>query len=239
MFRSTRIRIYRLLASLGLFSLEVIVINLIFFAALLLFSYMVREVFIAQDTRIDEKVFEVIGRYVSPANTQFMKQVTFLGTHYFLIPANILIASYFFFIARHRWYSIKVIAIALSSTVLMLLLKYIFSRERPLVPLLEPALGYSFPSGHSLMGFAFYGLMIHIAYHYMTNRYVKWALIFLFAFLILFIGISRIYLRVHYPTDVLAGFSVGTVWLMLSLWLLKRMEAYSKRNIEPAIEHTA
>lgn len=125
----------------------------------------------------------------------------------------------------------------MSSTALMFILKFIFSRDRPLIPLLKPALGYSFPSGHSLMSFAFYGLLIHIAYHYVKNVYVKWILIVLFAMLIILIGVSRIYLRVHYPTDVFAGLAIGIIWLMVSLIILQRMEVYSKRNIEPVIEH--
>ena len=211
---------------------------LFFFIALFVFSYMVRQVFIVQNPDIDENIFAYVGSKVSPRNTDLMRWVTFLGTHYFLIPANLLLAAYFFLISKHRWYSIKIIAITLSATLLMLGLKFLFSRERPLLPLLKPALGYSFPSGHSMISFAFYGLLIHIVFHYIKNIWLKWTLIILFALLILFIGVSRIYLRVHYPTDVLAGFSIGIVWLMLSLFILKRMERYSKKTIEPAIEHS-
>jgi len=238
MFKKAKLRLFRTLASLGLFSAEIIIITLVFFSALFLFSYLVREVFVLQNAQIDKTIFAYVGSRVSPRNTEWMEAITFLGTHYFLIPANIILAAYFFFISRHKWYSIKIISIALSSTLLMFILKFIFSRQRPLLPLVKPALGYSFPSGHSLIGFAFYGLLIHITYHYIKNGYIKWLLIVLFAFLILLIGISRIYLRVHYPTDVLAGFSVGVIWLMASLWLLRRMERYSKKTIEPAIEHT-
>ena len=107
-----------------------------------------------------------------------------------------------------------------------------------MLPLVKPALGYSFPSGHSFIGFAFYGLMIHIVYNNIKNVYLRWLLIIVFAMLIMLIGVSRIYLRVHYPTDVLAGFSFGIIWLIISLLILNRMEQYSKKAIEPAIEHS-
>lgn len=97
MFKSTRLKIYKTLAALGLFSVEVLVINVVFFFALFIFSYMVREVFIQHDANIDEQIFAFIGSLVSDGNTKFMQAVTFLGTHYFLIPANLVLAAYFFY----------------------------------------------------------------------------------------------------------------------------------------------
>ena len=112
----------------------------------------------------------------------------------------------------------------LSSTAMMFLLKAFFSRARPLVPLLRPALGYSFPSGHSFMSFAFYGLLIYLAYKYLETVWLKWIIIIALGSLTLLIGFSRIYLRVHYASDVLAGFSIGIIWLSFSLWILRKME---------------
>jgi len=161
-----------------------------------------------------------------------MEDITFLGTHKFLIPANLALTAYFLFIKKHRWHSIKVASIALSSTAMMFLLKNIFSRHRPLIPLLKPALGYSFPSGHSMMSFSFYGLLIYLCYKYIENRILKWFLITGLFLLILSIGFSRIYLRVHYASDVLAGFSVGIAWLIFSVWLLNKIEWYSRSNLK-------
>ena len=165
-----------------------------------------------------------------------MQFITFLGTHTFLIPANLVLIGYFLFIRRHRWYSIKVVAISLSSTAMMFLLKFIFSRARPLEPLLQPALGYSFPSGHSFVSFAFYGLLIFLSYKYLETPVLKWLIIISLSLLILLIGVSRIYLRVHYASDVLAGFSIGIIWLVFSLWVLNRMESYSRRKLQPVVE---
>jgi membrane-associated phospholipid phosphatase len=236
MLRRTRIAIKKTFAEIGLLSVEVIIIWIAFFISLFVFTYMVKAVFIDREAIFDQAAFSWLGTHISSRNTAFMQFITFLGTHKFLIPANIILTAYFLFVRKHRWYSIKVASIALSSTAMMFLLKTFFSRERPLIPLLQPAMGYSFPSGHSMMSFAFYGLLIYLAYRYVNNQFLKWLLIITFAALILLIGVSRIYLRVHYATDVLAGFSVGLVWLVFSIWMLNRLERFSKRTIEPVVE---
>ena len=112
----------------------------------------------------------------------------------------------------------------------------IFHRDRPLTPLLEAAQGYSFPSGHATMSITFYGLIIFLVWQNEKSVLLKWLLTILLALLIISIGISRVYLRVHYASDVLAGFCVGLMWLLLSLWLLKRIEGYSRRKVDPVVE---
>jgi membrane-associated phospholipid phosphatase len=108
----------------------------------------------------------------------------------------------------------------------MLLLKQLFQRKRPLSPLLKAAKGLSFPSGHAIMAVTFYGLLIYILQHGITIDWLKWfATIFVFI-LIIAIGFSRIYLRVHYASDVAAGFIIGLLWLLISLAVLKWLEGY-------------
>jgi membrane-associated phospholipid phosphatase len=111
----------------------------------------------------------------------------------------------------------------------MFILKLIFHRDRPVSPLLRAAKGFSFPSGHALMGVTFYGLLIVMVWQIVQQPWLKWTLSVFLVLLILAIGLSRIYLRVHYASDVLAGFSVGLVWLLLSLRILSSIEKYSKK----------
>jgi undecaprenyl-diphosphatase len=231
MLAKTRERSKKWVAMLGLLSAEFIVIIVVFIISLAAFSYLVKQIFIDHQQAFDFKVFHWLAGHTTPFHTSTMEAITFLGTHKFLIPANLALTGYFLFIKKHKWHSIKVAAIALSSTAMMFLLKNIFSRHRPLIPLLKPALGFSFPSGHSMMSFSFYGLLIYLCYKYIENKILKWFLITGLFLLILSIGFSRIYLRVHYASDVLAGFSVGIAWLIFSVWLLNKIESYCVGNL--------
>lgn len=230
-----RKRVSKFWASLALLSAEVIVVGGVFTGALVLFVYMVRRVFILRNNNFDDSVFRSLEPYVNETNNRLMLGVTFLGRHEFLIPANLVLIFWFLVVRRHRWYSIRVPAVALSSLGLMFVLKNLFGRQRPLIPLLEEARGLSFPSGHALMSVTFYGLLIYIVYHLWKHPVAKWSMITFLVFLIIIIGFSRIYLRVHYTSDVLAGFAAGFLWLVLSLWVLENMERYSRRKIQPIL----
>ena len=157
--------------------------------------------------------------------------VTFLGKHQFLIPANIFLILYFIFIGHQNWFSIRVLTIALSSLVLMLLLKTLFQRKRPLSPLLTAARGLSFPSGHAIMAVTFYGLLLYIIRHATTVAWIKLAAAIMLITLIFLIGYSRVYLRVHYASDVIAGFIIGALWLAISLFVLDRVEEYATPDV--------
>ncbi len=226
-----RDRFKKFFAEFTLFSLEVFVLLGSFSGALVVFIFIARMVFKGSTYPFDEKAFAFIAGHVSNINTNIMEFFTFLGTHTFLIPANLLLTAWFLFIQKRRWNSIKIPVVALSSLLLMFILKLIFQRERPLSPLLQQAKGFSFPSGHALMAVTFYGLLILIVWQSVKQIWLKCLLITMLVALILVIGLSRVYLRVHYASDVLAGFCVGIMWLLLSLWILDRIEKYSNRNI--------
>jgi undecaprenyl-diphosphatase len=235
MIHHVKHRVQKWWAALALLSIEVVVILAAFSGALLVFAWLVRRVFVLNKTGFDEHAFAMLAQYVGPITTDAMRAVTFLGTHFFLIPANILLIVWFLFIRRHKWYSIKVPAIAISSVVMMLGLKAVFGRERPLVPLLEAARGFSFPSGHAFVSTTFYGLLAFIAWRDVRNPTLRWALVIALAALVLFIGLSRIYLRVHYASDVLAGLCLGIAWLVISITVIRRMERWSRRKVDPIV----
>jgi membrane-associated phospholipid phosphatase len=216
-------------AALALLSVELLISISIFFVALLAFAWLVRRVFVVQKTGFDARAFEFLGGHVNPIRSEVMEGVTFLGTHYFLIPLCISLVIWFLLIRPHKWYSITVPVIAISSVLLMLLLKQLFERPRPLIPLLEAARGFSFPSGHALMSTTVYGLIIYIISRETKPPVLRWALISVFILLILAICLSRIYLRVHYTSDVLAGISLGIAWLILSITIVRRMQRWGKR----------
>jgi len=223
------------LASLALLSVELIVVFVLFILALIIFTVVAYGVFKLQYQQFDFAVFDKISGIVGPRMTSFIRTVTFFGNHMFLIPANLLLVVYFLFIKKHRWYSIKVPVVALGGVLLMFLLKEIFNRPRPLIPLLEPVKGLSFPSGHAMMSASFYGLLIFLVWENVRNRVLKWGLTIFLILFILLIGFSRIYLRLHYFSDVVAGFAAGIIWLTLSLWTVRRFERFSRKKIDPVI----
>lgn len=100
-------------------------------------------------------------------------------------------------------------------TVLNQLFKNILQRPRPTGFRIIDETGYSFPSGHSMVSMAFYGYFIYLIYMYIDNKYLKWFLIAVLSVLIGFIGISRIYLGVHYTSDVMAGFLFSIMYLIV------------------------
>lgn len=239
MIRYVRHGIKKIYAAIALLSIEIIVLTGVFSAALFAFIGIAKMILKEKKEDFDQHVFNFLAHRVSNINTDIMQVFTFLGTHTFLIPANFALVAYFLFIKKHRWYSIKVPVVALSSLLLMFCLKFIFHRDRPLTPLLAEAQGYSFPSGHALMSITFYGLIIFLVWQNEKNAWVKWILTILLVLLINFIGISRVYLRVHYASDVLAGFCVGLMWLFLSLWILRKIETYSRKKVDPVLQQVA
>ena len=118
-------------------------------------------------------------------------------------------------------------------------LKNLFGRPRPDVPLIFKADGLSFPSGHALFSITFYGLMIYFIYKAVQRPWLKWTLISILSLLVFIIGFSRVYLRVHYATDVIAGFCVGFLWLVFAIWMLNRMEKYSRKKVDPVVQAPA
>lgn len=109
---------------------------------------------------------------------------------------------------------------------LNVVLKHIVQRERPNINRLIPEKGYSFPSGHSMMSMAFYGMLIFLIFKYVKNTALKWTLIVILTILLSTIGITRIYLGVHYPSDVIGGFAVSLTYLFILT------EIYNKVKIE-------
>ncbi|MGZ8516427.1 MAG: phosphatase PAP2 family protein [Chitinophagaceae bacterium] len=208
---------------------ETLLSLVLFSAAIAILVFLLRKL-LRKYKPVDLAVFDRLAPLVSPQKTKVMLFITFLGSHQFLIPANLLLIIYFLFAVHENWFSIRVVTIALSSLVLMILLKSLFQRPRPLSPLLKAAKGLSFPSGHAIMAVTFYGLLLYILLHTVDVDWLRYLLTILLVLLIIMIGYSRVYLRVHYASDVLAGFIIGFLWLMISLAVLNSIEGYARKS---------
>ena len=190
---------------IALFIVTEVLLSLAIFAAVIaIVVFLVRKP-MRKYKPIDLAIFDRIKPSVNPDRNSVMLFFTFLGKHQFLIPANLILIFYFLFVARQTWFSIRILAISLSSLLLMLLLKRLFQRKRPLSPLLKAAKGWSFPSGHAIMAVTFYGLLAYMLQLAIPDAFFKYLVTVLIVILIGMIGYSRIYLRVHYASDVIAG----------------------------------
>ena len=147
--------------------------------------------------------------------TNIFKTVTEFGDAIILIIITLLILLVF----KERTFGFLVAINLVLSFVLGQIVKLIFIRERPTINVLIDIGGYSFPSGHSTVSMAFYGFLIYLCYKKIDNKILKWFLIILQALLILTIGYSRIYLGAHFPSDVIAGFSLGLSFLIIYIKL--------------------
>lgn len=162
---------------------------------------------------MDDAAYNFISKYISPGMTKAMKFVSFLGSSVFLI---ILCLALFYMLRRikeHYWDSLFVGFNLLGAWLLNALLKSIYQRQRPTLEHLTKATGYSFPSGHSMIGFAFYGFIAYIVYLNIKDLKRRFLLMAVLIFLAFAIGISRIYLGVHFASDVLGGFVGGAAWI--------------------------
>jgi membrane-associated phospholipid phosphatase len=177
-------------------------------------------VFEDKNLSFDELIFSLILPYINAANTGIMEAITFLGSPGFLLPANILLILFFIFIKKQKYDALKVTAISITSTAVLFLLKFLLQRERPLMPLISKAHGYSFPSGHTFSSVVFYGMLAYMAFKNIKNNFLKWLVILSLVLLTGMVGFSRVYLKLHYASDVIAGFSLGIIWLFLAKWVL-------------------
>jgi undecaprenyl-diphosphatase len=165
--------------------------------------------------QFDMVVGEFIRGFHSEILTQIFIFVTDLGDTYTYIVIVLILLFVLIRYLKQYIESFFLLIAVLGSWGLNELLKGIFQRARPEIEHLVEQGGYSFPSGHAMVSFATYGMIAYIVWKAMKGKNrTAWIVIILTVLLILLIGISRIYLGVHYPSDVVAGFSAGALWLI-------------------------
>lgn len=143
--------------------------------------------------------------------TSIIKVITNLSSVIFII----VIATIAIIFIRNKRIKLLLASNLIGITIINNLLKVIIARDRPNINRLVNESGYSFPSGHSITSMVFYGYLIYLIYRYVDNKKIKVSLIIFLSLLILMIGFSRIYLGVHYTSDVMGGFLLGVVYLIV------------------------
>jgi membrane-associated phospholipid phosphatase len=194
----------------------------------LLFLLIMNEVSRTVVISFDEFVISAVQSLISPRITTFMLVITELGSVK-MITTFVIISSLLLVIKKKFLLALFVITSSGMGALLNLWLKWIFKRERPdILPLISEK-GYSFPSGHTMGSFIFYGALAYIIIHLVHQKNLQWLSAFLGVGLIVSIGLSRIYLGVHYPSDIVGGFLAGAAWLLFTIILFRYYEYY--RNL--------
>ncbi len=199
-------------------------------AALAVFGILAHEVLGEKENGFDNAVFNyLLNNVVTPRLTPLMKGVTILGSSTFLLPAYVLLITFYLF-KKQRQRSIEIMLVGSLGILLNYVMKLFYHRARPAGPLINPLQSYSFPSGHAMSAFIFYGLLIYLVCEARSNRAYKTVAAVLLVTVALAVGFSRAYLRVHYPSDVAAGFCLGLTWICFSVWVLEKIKNKAKKE---------
>ncbi len=178
--------------------------------AVVVFLWLAFEVFVGEAQSIDTAAYQFMVVYLRRDwLTPIMKSISELALPVVLVVMTLAIEAF----APGRRPGICAAVNLVCALALNLLLKQIVHRPRPEGFRLIAETGYSFPSGHSMIAMAFYGLLAWMVWHYEKDRFVRYLCVFGFTAVIVVVGASRVYLGVHYATDVMGGFCVSLAWL--------------------------
>lgn len=176
-------------------------------------------------TAIDHPIQQLLRGTLTPEKTAFFKYFTKFGNTITIAFLFIICFGMLYFKLKDKvasyWLAINTV---LLSGIGNLTLKYMFNRPRPSVEHLVVAKHSSFPSGHAMGSMLFYGTLIMLASRYINNKVARLTLQIILGIIILLIGMSRIYLGVHYPTDILDGYLLGACWLAFSYPYFKKYD---------------
>ena len=192
---------------------------LVFFVITILLVVMNKSAF------IDDNLYNLIRKVSSPGIDKFMVFVTKLGNA-IEIAGIVLI----FLLIFRNWYGIFLTLSSGVSVATNSIIKYIIRRIRPDHLRLIKQGGYSFPSGHAMISIAVYGAFLYLVIKKIKNKVLKTILSILLIFIILGIGISRVYVGVHYPTDVIAGYLLGIIELIIIIAIFNGRGLFNEKN---------
>lgn len=172
--------------------------------------------------QFDSKIINYIQGLESPWLTKMMKFFTFIGSGISVAIISIIVMIILYKFLHHRHELMLFIWIVIGTALVNDVLKNLFHRARPALHRIVEANGFSFPSGHSMAAFSLYGVIAFLLWKHISSAFGRGLLICISTFMIMMIGISRIYLGVHYPSDVLGGFLASGFLLGLSIWVYQR-----------------
>lgn len=175
----------------------------------------------------DEKGYFIVSKYlISDTMNPIAKCITNFANMYWMIGTSIVLLM----VLKNKKTGLYIFINLGLSALVNFTLKQIIQRPRPIGHRIIDESGYSLPSGHSMVSMAFYGFLIYLIYKNVKNKYLKISVITLLSLLIISIGASRIYLGVHYTSDVLAGFLVAIAYLIIYIHAISNVKIWREKD---------
>ena len=203
---------------------------IILLICIIIFFKIAEDVFSNEIMQADVVGYRLISTYlISDVVTPIAKLITNFGGTICLISLSII----FLVTIKDKKIGGFIALNLIIAALLNFILKNILQRPRPTEYRIIDQSGYSFPSGHSMVSMAFYGFLIYLIFKFVQNKKIKYLLISFLTILIILIGISRIYLGVHYTSDVLAGFLISISYLILYTSIIEKYIVEKRNKNEP------
>jgi undecaprenyl-diphosphatase len=198
-------------------------------ASLLLFSWLANEILRRGTDRFDANIRNLIHLAAAPWLTSLMRFVTNLGDWQVIMTTTVGLLLFFWY--RGDFDHLGILLVAMSGAGLLdMVLKLTFHRARPDPFFIAKPSTYSFPSGHALISLCFYGLAAGLLSHDLQKPWQQALVWGVAGVLIGLIGLSRVYLGVHWPSDVLAGYAAALLWMGAVRVMALRLEARRGRR---------
>ena len=226
-------RAHTIVGAVGIFLVAGLIVGIAGTAAFVALASEVRE---GETQGFDEAVIRWIGAHHSPLLDRAMLEVTALGTGVTVLMI-VVIAALFLTLNQHKYSAILLLVATTGGLVLNGVLKLGFERPRPsiFVPVVD-TVSSSFPSGHAMSSAIVYGTVAYLAARLHRRRWARWLVMMFALIVIVLISFSRMYLGVHYPSDVLAGVIIGLAWAGFCMATLEAIQRYALRRAPRILE---
>ncbi|ANU26158.1 phosphatase PAP2 family protein [Planococcus versutus] len=198
-----------------------------------LFTELAEEVIDKEVAQFDNFIINGMEARASETLDKVMFVFTEMGSVWFLTVLSLVVLGVLGFKMKDKWGALFFVIAVGGGSLLTVLLKNLYVRERPSINPDIDAIGYSFPSGHSMGSLIFYGFVIYLVIRTQHRPWIKWMTVALLSALIIMIGSSRIYLGAHFPSDVLGGYMAGLIWLILNLVALEWIQWHGRSSVPP------
>lgn len=215
---------------LTFYILEISIGIILCISAILLFAEIAENVFGKETQGLDIAVSRFIYSLRTPLLTNVMLVLSFMGGEFTLIAASL--GTIFLGLKHRKHEAVLFITLFGMGVILNLLLKMIFQRPRPELAPLVHLHSYSFPSTHAMNAFIFYSIFSFFVWHLTHNKRKTIVTVMISSILIVLIGLSRVYLGVHYPSDILAGYVAGFFVFMTAIVLQQTLTLFRLRKEE-------